>query len=817
MTLIIAGILSLPAMAQQQRSSSEGQTGSTMRSADLPESPASVPGAALHFDGTNDLVSNTNPAFDFNTGTAECWFNTAPSTGNKCVMAMRNSTSGARWSIHVNEGGNEIGFFNGASYIGLPAVINANTWYHLAVVMNTTNTYVYLNGTAVGTISLGLQASATGQPFSIGGHYDLAWPEYFNGMIDEVRIWNRALCASEIQNNRNGEIPAAAPGLIANYHFNEGVAGANNVSVISLPDASGNNIHLVLNGFLLSGLTSNWISPGAVTSGSSITPYISTSVSSANVTCNGAGNGTATVTASGVGPFTYNWAPAGGTGPTASGLAPGTYTCTINGGCASVMQTVTITQPAAISLSTVVTHISCASSNDGAIDLTVTGGTGPFSYDWSFGYTTEDISGLYPGTYMVTVTDANGCTATSQMVSVSYSSTLSTSLSIAPFPCNSPTTTATVTASGGTPGYTYSWSPSGGNGATSTPLTPGYYSCTVQDAAGCISSQSMIITTPATLTATSAVTSNYNGFALSCYNAADGEVTVTPSGGTPPYSYMWNNGGITQTINYMPMGAYTCTVTCSGGCVYTTTPAFIQNPPQLTAGSVVTPVSCTDTSSGAIDLTPAGGAGSYTFAWSNSANTEDISGLTAGVYSVTLTDINGCTTTASVTVTPATAPAVSYTEPMDSVCQLTTAPFTLSGAFPAGGTWSGTGVTDTIFNPGNAAVGFNVITYTYTDNLGCTGSATDSVYVDICTGVDENALQTMHIYPNPSGGYFNLQLETPAAVMLELFAADGRLMLREQYNGTTAVTLNLSEEAAGIYFLRLTSGDTIKTAYLMRQ
>lgn len=817
MTLIIAGILSLPAMAQQQRSSTEGQTGSTIRSADLPGSPASVPGAALHFDGTNDVVSNTNPAFDFTTGTAECWFNSAATSGNRCVMAMRTSTSGARWSIHVNEGGNEIGFFNGASYIGLPAVINANTWYHLAVVMNTTNTYVYLNGTAVGTISLGLQSSATGQPFSIGGHYDLAWPEYFNGMIDEVRIWNRALCLSEIQHNRNGEIPAAAPGLIANYHFNEGVDGANNVSVISLPDASGNNIHLVLNGFLLFGSTSNWISPGAVTSGSSITPYISTSVSSANVTCNGAGNGTATVTATGVGPFTYNWAPSGGTGPTASGLAPGTYTCTIAGGCATVTQTVTITQPAAISLSTAVTHISCASSNDGAIDLTVTGGTGPFSYDWSFGYTTQDISNLYPGTYQVTVTDANGCTATSQMVSVSYSSTLSTSLSIAPFPCNSPTTTATVNVSGGTPGYTYSWSPSGGNGATSTPLTPGYYSCTVQDAAGCVSSQSMIITAPATLTASSAITSNYNGFHLSCYGAADGEVTVSPSGGTPPYSYQWNNGWISQTITNVSMGAYTCTVTCAGGCVYTTNPVFVQDPPQLTAGSVVTPVSCTDTSSGAIDLTPAGGAGGYTFNWSNNATTEDLSGLTSGNYSVVLTDANGCITTASVTITQSTAPAVTFNEPMDSVCQLTTAPFTLSGVSPAGGTWSGTGVTDTIFNPGNASVGFNVISYTYTDNFGCTGSATDSIYVDICTGVNENALQTMSVYPNPSDGYFNLQLQAPAAVMLELFAADGRLIKREQYNGTTAVTLDLRAEAAGIYFLRLTSGDILKTAYLVRQ
>jgi hypothetical protein len=134
-----------------------------------------TPGAALHFDGADDIVNvPANAAFDFTTGTAECWFNSAASSGNRCVLAMRTNTSGARWSIHVNESSNEVGFFNGAAFTALPVTINPGTWYHLAVVMNSTSAIIYLNGVNIGTIALGIQTGATGLPVTIGGHTDAA-------------------------------------------------------------------------------------------------------------------------------------------------------------------------------------------------------------------------------------------------------------------------------------------------------------------------------------------------------------------------------------------------------------------------------------------------------------------------------------------------------------------------------------------------------------------------------------------------------------------------------------------------------------------
>ncbi|HTF02821.1 MAG TPA: LamG-like jellyroll fold domain-containing protein, partial [Bacteroidia bacterium] len=458
------------------------------------------PGATLNFDGSNDVVNvPASPAFDFASGTVECWFNPAASSGNRCLVAMRTNTSGARWSIHVNENTNEIGVFNGAAFASIPVNINPGTWYHLAAVLTNSGTIMYLNGVNIGTIPLVLQTGSTGLPLSIGGHSDIAWPEYFEGSIDEVRIWNRPLCASEITSCMSGETPAFTNGLIADYHFNQGYDSGINTGVTTLTDATGNH-HGTLQNFTLNGTTSNWIAPGGVTSGSTATPVITASISSsASVSCNGGSNGSATVAASGTGPFTYSWAPAGGTSATATGLTAGTYTCTISNGCVSILASVTITQPAAISLSTVVTPISCTSSNNGAIDLTVTGGVGPYTYAWSFGYTTQDISNLYTGTYQVTVTDANGCQATSSVISVSSASTVSTSYTAGTIACHGGTTTVTVTPTGGTMPYTYAWSPSGGNAAVSTPIGPGMYYFTVTDANGCSSSQSLVISEPAAL------------------------------------------------------------------------------------------------------------------------------------------------------------------------------------------------------------------------------------------------------------------------------------------------------------------------------
>ncbi|WP_174514441.1 SprB repeat-containing protein, partial [Chryseobacterium aquaticum] len=136
---------------------------------------------------------------------------------------------------------------------------------------------------------------------------------------------------------------------------------------------------------------------------------LSATISQTNVSCNGGSNGSASITVSGgTAPYTYSWSPTGGTGATATGLSAGTYTVTVtDANSCSTTRTVTITQPAtSVSGTTVVTNVSCNGSSNGAINLTATGGTAPYTFNWGGGITTEDRTGLSAGTYTVTITDA---------------------------------------------------------------------------------------------------------------------------------------------------------------------------------------------------------------------------------------------------------------------------------------------------------------------------------------------------------------------------------------------------------------------------
>ncbi|MEG1592455.1 MAG: T9SS type A sorting domain-containing protein, partial [Chryseobacterium sp.] len=142
---------------------------------------------------------------------------------------------------------------------------------------------------------------------------------------------------------------------------------------------------------------------------------MSATTSQTNISCNGGSNGTASIVVTGgTAPYTYSWSPTGGTAATASGLAAGTYTVTVtDANACTITRTVTITQPAtAVSGTTVVTNVACNGSATGAINLTPTGGTAPYTFNWGGGITTEDRTNLAAGTYTVTITDANGCTGT---------------------------------------------------------------------------------------------------------------------------------------------------------------------------------------------------------------------------------------------------------------------------------------------------------------------------------------------------------------------------------------------------------------------
>ncbi|HXC06466.1 MAG TPA: gliding motility-associated C-terminal domain-containing protein, partial [Bacteroidia bacterium] len=212
--------------------------------------------------------------------------------------------------------------------------------------------------------------------------------------------------------------------------------------------------------------------------------------------CHGGSNGNATISASGgTSPYTYSWFPSGGTSATASGLASGTYTCTVTDASSCVhTQTVIITQPVVITDSTNITNASCGTNNGTAL-VDADGGTGTLTYSWSSpsGVTGPIASGLGAGTYTCVVSDANGCTLT-QTVTLTQSPALVVTATAASG-CGSRGGSAAATVTGGSGSYTYSWSPTGGTSSTANGLGTGTYTCTVNDAAGCLKTTIVAVTT----------------------------------------------------------------------------------------------------------------------------------------------------------------------------------------------------------------------------------------------------------------------------------------------------------------------------------
>lgn len=239
--------------------------------------------SALKFDGVDDEVNGpVNAAFDFTTGTVEGWLKLGPANFNNCFASMRNGST-ARWSLHANASTGHIDIYNGSSVGTMSVPLSPNTWYHVAFVMTNSNTLLYLNGVYSGSTNIAFNSSATGLPFNIGTTNDPATTsEHFSGTMDEVRIWNRALCQAEVQNNMNCEITSTVSGLVAAYHFNQGIAsGINTVTVLN--DATANAFNGTLTAFALAGNASNWVNPGAVTSGSSCSAFTAPEI---NVTHN---------------------------------------------------------------------------------------------------------------------------------------------------------------------------------------------------------------------------------------------------------------------------------------------------------------------------------------------------------------------------------------------------------------------------------------------------------------------------------------------------------------------------------------------------
>jgi len=376
-----------------------------------------------------------------------------------------------------------------------------------------------------------------------------------------------------------------------------------------------------------------------------------------NVKCFGSATGSITPTVTGgTAPYTYSW-----TGNVTSqndiNLIAGNYNVTVtDSNLCSITGSASITQPAtALNATVVVSNVSCFGNGNGAINLTPSGGTGTYSYNWGGNITSQNRSNLTPGNYNITITDINSCTFTAS-ATITQPNAIAVTSTQNDITCNGANNgSISLQVSGGISPYTYNWNGTNGNSSKSN-LGAGNYQVTVSDINSCSSTIAIAISQPAALHVSLTPTN------VSCFGDANGAINLNVTGGTLPYQYNWGGNVTTQNRSNLNGGNYNVTVTDSNACSITGSASITQPAAALNATVVVTNVSCFGNGNGAINLTPSGGTGTYTYNWGGNITSQNRNNLTPGNYNVTITDVNSCTFITSATITQANALSVASTQ-----------------------------------------------------------------------------------------------------------------------------------------------------------
>ncbi len=421
-------------------------------------------------------------------------------------------------------------------------------------------------------------------------------------------------------------------------------------------------------------------------------------------------------------PVTYSLDNGIPQGPDFSNISPGSHVvvATDNEGCIDTFNFV-LNAPDTIILALQMDSVSCNSGCDGQATAIASGGTGTLNYVWNTSPVvfTNTATNLCVGTYEVTVTDQNGCEISESdaifeptPILLQLSSTLTSCV-------NTPDGTASVMAGGGVGNYAYLWSDGNAqNTATANNLSTGNYCVTVTDSNNCTAVNCVDVTTPNALIINSIVETP-----AGCFGENSGEAIIDVSGGTGlgTYTYLWDDPLI-QVGNpavLLDAGNYNVIVTDGNGCTIEGSIEVTQ-PEILTATISLTDVVCYGGSDGSATAIPNGGTAPYTYLWSdfNSQTTETASDLIVGIYLVTVTDVNGCSTTAttnigqpSSAITPtATQTYIGCSGAMENTAEVSA----IGGNGNYTYEWSSGSTT-------NIATGLNASAYlvTVTDQLGC--------------------------------------------------------------------------------------------------
>ena len=458
-----------------------------------------------------------------------------------------------------------------------------------------------------------------------------------------------------------------------------------------------------------------------------------------DVTCFGGNDGSVVTLPSGTSPYTYSWSN-GKNSQFNSNLIAGSYTVTVTDalGCVAT-QTVTVGSPTASGTSGALTQVTCPGGMDGSIDITVNGGTSPYTYLWNDGITTEDRDSVMAGIYTLTVLDANGCAIT-LTDTVLQPTAMVDSVWASNIACFGDSTGAlTLFISGGTAPYNYAW-PSGDSSQTITGLTAGSYDVTVTDANGCVFTQSYVVTQPA-----AGITGTVTKTEPLCAGDSTGTLSLSISGGVAPYQTLWNTGDTLSSIDSLFAGVYTVTVMDAQGCSWSSTDT-VRAPEPLAINPTVTNISCYGLVNGKVVTAVTGGMAPYSYVWNGGTfTTQKIINRPSGTYALVVTDANGCSVTDTFTITQPLPFSISAVQSQvacfgDSTGSIA---LTVSGATTPYSYYWNTGDTSATLaqvpagiysvSVGDAAGCFTTLNYTVTQPTAAL-TVSDSVFMPQCHG-----------------------------------------------------------------------------------
>ncbi len=546
-----------------------------------------------------------------------------------------------------------------------------------------------------------------------------------------------------------------------------------------------------------------------VTTSATITepPPIALSLSSIDATC-GSPDGEASVIASnGVIPYTYLWNdPAAQTDSIATGLLAGTYAVTVSdaNGCSSVDSVIVNNSVPIVAISSSI-DVTCNGGSDGQAVASATDGASPYTYLWDdpASQSTDTATGLPAGTYTIYVTDTNSCVAT-DVVTINEPVAMTVSVSVNDASCAGVCDgNATATPSLGTSPYTYAWDdPDSQTGITATGLCAGTYNVMVTDTNGCTAA------TSTTITELPGMTSNIISLTNTSCGICNGDATVSPSGGSAPYTYLWSDSlsQTTATVTGLCAGNYDVTVSDAIGCSSTSSITIFDFGGLFSSISASTDVSCNGGNDGQATASATGGGPPYTYQWDPSAGGQTDStatGLSAGTYTVIVSDTNGCLSSSIATINEPAAMilTMSVADASCAICNDGAASATVTGGIvPYSYQWSTSPV-----QTNETATGLLPGTYTViiTDSNSC--SVSDSITISYPTGITGNSTTHFEIYPNPSAdGLLTFELDNTYFTKVELIDVLGKILIVKE-NFDSKFTLDLSGYSEGVYFVRLYS------------